>query len=113
MRKSRALPSFCGRSELLGPGAVALEKRTCDGAGSSARHRAMVDSDDRHDLARGAREERLVGFEQVFVSEYLLANRNVELAPNLEQELARNAREQAGGERGRPHGPALHDEKVG
>ena len=23
MRKSRALPSFCGRSELLGPGAVA------------------------------------------------------------------------------------------
>ncbi len=57
--------------------------------------RPVVDLHDRHDLARRARQKRFVGAEQIVVSQHLLADGNADRRADLEQELARDARQQA------------------
>src|SRR5262249_37136650 len=113
MGRSRELPSSRYRGELLGLGAVPVEKGARHRTGPTAGHDAIVDPHDRHDLARRAREKRLVGSKQILVSEHLLTDRYAELAPDLEQEFSCNACEEAGRKRRGPDGAVLDDEDVG
>ena len=60
---------------------------------------AVVDRADRHDLGRGAGEERLVGEVEVVAEELLLAHLVPEVARDRHDRVARDARERAARER--------------
>jgi len=57
----------------LGLAAEAVEERVRDRTGFAGADAVIVDLDDRDDFARGTRQKRLVGAEQVLVAQDLLA----------------------------------------
>jgi hypothetical protein len=74
--------------------------------------RIVVDEHDGHHLAGGARQERLVGPEQVLVQHRGFLDRDAEIARQLDDELARDAGQQAGVDRRRHQAALAHDEQV-
>src|SRR5262249_5542243 len=95
-------------------GFLAKDSKKCerDGARSSAPDRAIVHLDDWHDFPGRARQKRLVSSEQVLVAQHGLANGNAALRADLEQELARDARQQPGVQRRRQRGAVPDDEEI-
>ena len=95
-------PSLCQRRRERQPCARISASSACvTGPGTPAPIVPVVDAHDRHDLPRGAGEERLVGAEQILVVQHASRARDADVRANLEDELARDPGEQARLERRR------------
>src|SRR5258706_2358718 len=70
--------------------AITIEQRSRHRTGASRSDRPIVDLHDRHDLARGAGEKRLVRAEQILVAQRGFSDDDSGFAADLEQELARD-----------------------
>ena len=92
-------------------GEEGLLQRLGDRARLTAADGAVVDRADRHDLGRGAGEERLVGEVDVGATEEHLAHRVAEVAGDLDDRRGGDARERTGRRHRRHHEPTVADEE--
>src|SRR5579864_2923502 len=81
----------CGERQLMRLLTEAGQERPGDRSWCTATDLAIIDFHDRDDLARRARQEGLIGAEEVFVVQDGLPNRDSLRGSNLEQERARDA----------------------
>src|SRR5436309_3583371 len=88
------------------------EQRERHRSGHAGANRSVVDQHNGHDLARRAGEERLIGAEQVVVSQDALTNGNAFFRADVEEKLAGDPGQKAGIERRGKRRAVLDDEEV-
>src|SRR5262245_56250577 len=91
---------------------ISVEEGCGQGTRLAAADGAIVHTNNRHHLARGAGQERFVGAEQVVVVQHLLAYGDADFAADLEEEGARDAGQEPRVERRRQGGAVSHDEET-
>ena len=107
------------RASRAGPATSPLmtSKNACwmrfgDRAAAAVADRDLVDRPDRRDLDGGADEERLVGDVEHLARQHLLAHREAEVARERDDRVARDARQDRGGQRRRVDDVVAHEEQV-
>src|SRR5215217_1294154 len=110
-RASALLMPWSSREQIGAP-PKSLQQRTRDRAGTAGTDPALVHEHDWHHLPRGAREERLVCAEQVFVRHDALGHGDANLLGNVEEELAGDSGEEPCLYGWRERRFPFHDEQV-
>jgi len=87
-------------------------KAARDRAGHAFANLDMIDGADGRDFDRRADKEKLLGYIKHFAGNDLLLDGDVQVAGELDDGVARNARQNAGAQRRRKERAVVHDEDV-
>src|ERR671912_2906774 len=110
--RASALLTPDASSEQVGAPPKSLQQRTRDRTGTARTNPVLVNEHDRHQLPRGALEERLVGAQQVFVGHNALGHGDADLLGHVEEELAGDSGEESRLDGWRERRPPFYDEQV-